>query len=340
MPVYNSGKYLQVAVESILMQNFSDFELILVDDGSTDGSSEKCDELANKNHRIKVIHQANGGLCNARNIALKTAVGEYIAFCDHDDEYLQGLLKDNYTIAKANDLDIVKFCKKWDTYRGEKMVSSTTNHVPDTILDRNGIKEKIVELNKMDFFSCVWDGLYRRSFLTDNGIVFDPFFKFGGEDYDFIYRCLIKAEKIGFNSRVYYHHYTRSSFSTSSKFDPNKIEVVKKRFEMYKAMTDSYSIHMADYKEEYTRFFIKDFIVSVIMQLNRGNLTLSEKESEFNDCISKIDFEYDFVRSYRLSLFKYKHLSIVQMFYLNHWFKGLFVIYNIKDVILKLFPKR
>lgn len=73
MPVYNSGKYLNTAVDSILNQSFKDIELILVDDGSTDGSSEHCDEYAWKDSRVKVIHQKNGGICNARNAALKIA---------------------------------------------------------------------------------------------------------------------------------------------------------------------------------------------------------------------------------------------------------------------------
>ena len=78
MPVYNSGEYLQTAVDSILSQSLKDIELILVDDGSTDGSSEKCDEYAKKDKRVVVIHQRNGGICNARNAALKIARGEYI----------------------------------------------------------------------------------------------------------------------------------------------------------------------------------------------------------------------------------------------------------------------
>lgn len=86
--------------QSILKQSFSDFELILVDDGSKDGSGKICDQLAAKDTRIKVIHKTNGGICSARNAGLKEAAGEYIAFCDNDDIYLPGLLEDNYALAK------------------------------------------------------------------------------------------------------------------------------------------------------------------------------------------------------------------------------------------------
>ena len=114
MPVYNSGEYLKTAVDSILSQSLKEIELILVDDGSTDGSSERCDEYAAKDSRVVVIHQKNGGICNARNAALKIAKGEYIGFSDHDDEYLPGLLEDNYSICVNNNLDFVKFCNILD----------------------------------------------------------------------------------------------------------------------------------------------------------------------------------------------------------------------------------
>ena len=112
MPVYNSGEYLKTAVESILNQSLKEIELILVDDGSTDGSSERCDEYAAKDSRVVVIHQKNGGICNARNAALKIARGEYIGFSDHDDEYLPGLLENAYDRIVKDDSDVLKYCKK------------------------------------------------------------------------------------------------------------------------------------------------------------------------------------------------------------------------------------
>ena len=83
--VYNTGAYLRPAVESILAQTFTDFELLLVDDGSHDGSAEVCDALAGQDARIRVFHQPNGGLSAARNTGLDHAVGDFVAFLDPDD---------------------------------------------------------------------------------------------------------------------------------------------------------------------------------------------------------------------------------------------------------------
>ena len=84
-PVYNDSKYLDRCIESIINQTFDNFELILVDDGSTDDSGEKCDSWADKDSRIKIIHQKNAGAGAARNVGLTMATGDYIAFVDSDD---------------------------------------------------------------------------------------------------------------------------------------------------------------------------------------------------------------------------------------------------------------
>ena len=93
MPVYNSEDYLASAIQCVLNQTMKDFELILVDDGSTDKSGEICDSFAKRDSRIVVIHQKNGGICRARNKGLEAANGEYVAFMDNDDEIAKTNLK-------------------------------------------------------------------------------------------------------------------------------------------------------------------------------------------------------------------------------------------------------
>ncbi|MEG0087047.1 MAG: glycosyltransferase, partial [Niameybacter sp.] len=85
VPVYNVEKYLPKCIESILAQSFTDFEVILIDDGATDKSGEICEEYANKDTRIKIIHKENGGLSSARNAGIELSNGNYIGFVDSDD---------------------------------------------------------------------------------------------------------------------------------------------------------------------------------------------------------------------------------------------------------------
>ncbi|MCD8295245.1 MAG: glycosyltransferase [Clostridia bacterium] len=93
VPVFNAGKYLQECVESVISQSFSKWELLLIDDGSTDGSGAVCDEYAERDQRIRVFHKENGGVSTARNLGLDNAQGEWISFLDADDYFPKDALK-------------------------------------------------------------------------------------------------------------------------------------------------------------------------------------------------------------------------------------------------------
>lgn len=97
IPVYNTVPYLSACVESVLSQGYSDFELILIDDGSADGSADLCDAFAGRDARVRVIHQANAGVSSARNRGLDCAKGEYLWFCDSDDVVLPDALQTLYS---------------------------------------------------------------------------------------------------------------------------------------------------------------------------------------------------------------------------------------------------
>ena len=114
VPVYNVEKYLEKCVRSILAQTFTDFELILVDDGSPDSSGAMCDQFAEQDQRVKVIHKENGGLSDARNAGIEIATGEYLGFVDSDDYIADDMYELLYTnIVKDADLSI---CGIYDVY--------------------------------------------------------------------------------------------------------------------------------------------------------------------------------------------------------------------------------
>lgn len=110
VPVYNDEKWLRRCVDSILTQTYTDFELLLVDDGSTDGSGAICDEYTAKDSRVHVFHQPNGGVSSASNLGLDNARGEWISFVDSDDwmdmNYLESLL----TVDNVAEFRLSPFC--------------------------------------------------------------------------------------------------------------------------------------------------------------------------------------------------------------------------------------
>ncbi|NST07596.1 glycosyltransferase, partial [Enterococcus faecalis] len=115
VPVYNVEKYLEKCVRSILAQTFTDFELILVDDGSPDSSGAMCDQFAEQDQRVKVIHKENGGLSDARNAGIEIATGEYLGFVDSDDYIADDMYELLYTNIVKEDADL-SICGIYDVY--------------------------------------------------------------------------------------------------------------------------------------------------------------------------------------------------------------------------------
>ena len=218
MPVYNSGIYLKTAIESVLSQTLCDIELILVDDGSTDGSSVICDAYAQKDPRVVVIHQNNGGISNARNVALACAKGEYIGFSDHDDKFSNVAYEKAYLFAKSKEVDIVKFGHKAIKTKGRVVLKIWTFRYAECVYSPDDAGAHYLEMLQEGQMECVWDSLYRKDFLVKNNLIFNTAFKAGDEDVDFNGRAIACMPKVGIMSDVFYYHYVRVGFSTSTKF--------------------------------------------------------------------------------------------------------------------------
>lgn len=234
MPVFNARKYIERAIESVLQQSYTQFELILVDDGATDGSGEVCDGYALQDSRVIVVHQKNGGISNARNRALQIAQGKYIAFCDHDDEMLPNALENAVTAMEAKHVEMVKFAYQHDCYSFDQLISTGTQILPE---QRYSLDELVDHYDL--FFAAVrvlWNGLYLSSLIKDNGISFDESVRFGMEDFLFNIKYLEYARTVVFLSEKGYIHYDRYEQSTDEKYDDNKLfarekaAVVEKEF--------------------------------------------------------------------------------------------------------------
>ena len=221
MPVYNSCEYVEDAARSVLAQDLDSFELLLVDDGSTDGSADICDRLAAEDDRVRVFHIPNGGMCHARNFALREARGEYVAYCDNDDEFLPGLLSENYELARAHDAECVRFGRRMEVQVAAGAGPEVTDDAPDreTVVYSGELGWRYGELC---FGSAgVWNGLYRREFLLDHGIRFCEELRHGCEDKLFNLDVFDAARCVCLNPRVYYVWRRRASHSSSFAPDDN-----------------------------------------------------------------------------------------------------------------------
>ncbi len=170
IPVYNVEEFICECVDSILSQSFSDFEIILVDDGSPDKCPEMCDEYARKDERIKVIHKQNAGPSAARNTGLLHARGRYIWFVDGDDYIAENALKIIAAQFKSNP-DIIKF-NVFSFYRGEHCKKIDLDVDFSGVADVKTISELAKKACGSSLFSYVWKNVYRRDFLVKNEIRF------------------------------------------------------------------------------------------------------------------------------------------------------------------------
>ena len=221
MPVYNSERYVEQAVRSILSQEFDSFELLLIDDGSSDGSGAICDDLAAGDSRVRVVHKKNEGMCSARNLGIQLAQGEYLGFADNDDLMLPGLLRDNYALAKEHDADCVRFGRRCVTTNECGDIIQTSELVPKQLEVLNG-DELFERYEQLMFTEAVWTGLFRKSCIVANGITFDERLRHGSEDRLFVTHVFEHARTIVLNPGIYYVWQRRVGHSASVSLGDNK----------------------------------------------------------------------------------------------------------------------
>jgi len=186
VPVYNVEKYLHCCIDSILSQTFTDFELILVDDGSPDNSPAICDEYARKDNRIKVIHQKNAGVSVARNSGMDIMQGDYYCFIDSDDWITTDYLEKLYNTAKEENADLVVCGYNWQTKDGSWKLMSPDEIKEKKVFTRESFfcafPKMRVACKAFMALQSPWMRLYRQ--VSKSHPRFDPSVKYG-EDYLF-----------------------------------------------------------------------------------------------------------------------------------------------------------
>lgn len=169
VPVYNVEQYVRKCIESILSQSFTDFELLLIDDGSTDGSGRICDEYANRDSRIKVKHKVNEGVSAARNTGIEMASGELVTFIDSDDwiedDYLQTIFDE------TEDADILFFGSIWHYEDGCSRTMCFTNSVYENDIER-GILLLLDNDIKTNYFGFTWNKVFRKNIIDKYNVRF------------------------------------------------------------------------------------------------------------------------------------------------------------------------
>lgn len=227
VPIYNTDKYLEKCINSILNQTYTNIEIILVDDGSTDKSGEICDKYEKNDNRIKVIHKKNGGSSDAKNVGIKISRGEYIGFIDSDDYVEKEMYEFLYNNLDENNCDISISGRFVDYEDGTSEVRYSTNI---KMIMNN--RDALIKLNSyvgFDVSPC--DRLFKAELF--NQIEFP--FGTTSEDYYIMYKLFAKAKRIVFDSKPMYHYYQReNSCSRNSKYDDSFIRASESQINFFK----------------------------------------------------------------------------------------------------------
>lgn len=235
LPVYNVETYLARCMESILRQDFTDYEIILVDDGSTDSSGVQCDRYLEKYSFVKVVHKANGGLASARNAGLEKAEGQYILWIDTDDWIAGNTLSLIYETINGGRVDIIKY----NYYReAEKAVPFFSNAEPGSYQGKE--ISRLMELalfSESDYGLSAWMHAYRRQFLKSNQLLFQAEKEVGSEDFLFNIEALENAEYVKVLKEPLYHYYLRPG-SITQMYRKGLPERYTKMFLMLRAFFD------------------------------------------------------------------------------------------------------
>lgn len=223
VPIYNSEKYISKCIQSVLNQDFKDFELILINDGSTDKTQAICENYSKSDERITLINKKNGGVSTARNRGLKISKGKYIVFIDSDDYVQTTLLSD---VKAANDeYDADVYLHSIDTKEIESLLGLNNSRDKYILIDEEKISSIMPILIKRRLINPPWNKMYSSKIIKENDILFNEGLSIS-EDALFNYQYFSNLKKMLIIKKNLYNYYDYNPVSLTHIYNPEKYEMM------------------------------------------------------------------------------------------------------------------
>lgn len=273
IPAYNAEEYIHKALDSALQQDIFPYEIIVVDDGSTDATPDILKQYEELHEQVKVLTSKNHGPAMARNLGIKEAQGEYIAFLDSDDTLQPHKLNHVLDYAKIYDADLVVYgfymqslkANQHYQYSSEKQIINT----------RQSLGEELARLYQKSLLNQVWNKLFRRSLLIDNGIRFEDYMY--GEDRLFVFDVLSHTKTIAVTDECLYNYYIYSTGSLTTRYYDKKFEAIIDIAESMQRLSGAYAVPQLRDEQIYAFMFLKS-ILSCMLSLYDDSSPLTKKE--------------------------------------------------------------
>ena len=306
VPVYNAGDFLADCMESLLEQSYGRYEIILVNDGSTDGSGEMCERIALHNSSlVKLIHQENKGVSAARNAALDVAKGDYVLFVDADDRLSEGALLALDKCLAANRCDVLCF--------GNDVIDENGHARRCRFRHESRIKAKQFSLK--DFRPAVWSYMISLNLIQKEGIRFVEQLRYS-EDSNFLFKCLCSATNVAYlDTRIYnYRIHRNSAIHKEFTYDWANANLIAAKDAL------SYLRNKGDNIQSLATFLITYYIKHfLVMFFRTGNREKDKAIQDFMDFYLFVQAGFDGCIT-RLNKMAVKHLKFVQYIYCVDFF--------------------
>lgn len=303
IPVYNTAAYLEQALDSILTQDYLDFEIIAINDGSQDESGKLLNSYKNKDSRIRVYHRENSGLSATRNFGFKKASGSYVYFFDSDDILVQGAFKRLVNLLKSTGSEIIAFSGRYIDENGNIIHSEKSlekAEVPEPITG----EKLLVDMITSDIYSPVVSMyMYRRSFLQNNQLTFQE--GYIHEDEFYTIKALCTADRALSVSDVLYEHRLRDGSIMRNKPGIKNVRGWSEAVSKILAFTEKYPLAPTTYEIVMARAkLLTHNSLGIIHNLNKEKGTFLNVDDYFSEIqLAKLGFDVQ-LRSKHPTLFR------------------------------------
>lgn len=273
MPIYNAEKYLVQAVESILKQTYSNFQLILIDDQSTDQSYQICLQLAAVDKRIEVYRSiVNSGAAAARNLGLTKIRGTYVTFCDSDDYIESDLFEVAYDYLKDNIIDCLKYgcIEEYINEKENTTYSKSVHLVTNYYEGKESIAEQCLSMELIPLFGYLWNGFYKVSIIENKKLLINSQYRVN-EDFDFNIRYIKYVKKlqcIDYSGYHYIKYVESNSLSSQNKSDYYELHMMK--IEKFLELFDGF-FNMSTASKQNLFWLYTRFVYSTLQRANMLN---------------------------------------------------------------------
>ncbi len=292
VPVYNAEKYIDRCIKSIYAQSFTQYEIILVNDGSTDHSAKLCEEYAEKDNRITVIHKANEGAGSARNAGIKVAKGEYLAFPDVDDWFEPEMYQELYDLACSGDYDIVFSGVNYYQNQEGKLTYSRSSFCPAiSCSTQKDCRENIMTFFPTStIFDVPWNKLYKREVAIKNHVRFSDTKRCQDAMFNIdFYNTIHSAVSI---DKAYYNYIENTAEDVQRKFPKNYIDINIAYFNKLVSTLTSWGIYHDSIKQHFdTSFVLAVYGTMTMFDNSKWKMTKAEQKQYVKDIMAREDVQ-------------------------------------------------